>query len=109
MDPEAGLVLSGGALFGTTYEGGGRGAGTVFTLNTNGAGFRVLWNFSAGDTNAAGVWTNADGGFPEAGLAISGTNLFGTTYYGGNYGNGTVQDRHQRRGFHRSEDFFGDR
>ena len=70
--------------------GGAGGAGTVFTINTNGTGFNVLWNFSAGDTNADGIWTNADGGNPEAGLVLAGTNLFGTTYYGGSNGNGTV-------------------
>jgi len=90
VDPEAGLVLSGGALFGTTYQGGASGAGTVFTINTNGAGFKVLWNFSAGDTNADGLWTNAEGGLPESALVLSGANLFGATYHGGGYGNGTV-------------------
>ena len=90
VDPEAGLVLSGGALFGTTYTGGAAGAGTVFTINTNGSGFMVLWSFSAGETNADGLWTNADGANPEAGLVLAGTNLFGTTYNGGSNGNGTV-------------------
>jgi uncharacterized repeat protein (TIGR03803 family) len=90
VDPEAGLVLSGGVMFGTTFEGGGSGAGTVFTLGTNGSGFKVLWNFSGGDTNADNIWTNSDGANPEAGLVLSGTNLFGTTYYGGSNGSGTV-------------------
>ena len=88
--PYSGLVISGGALFGTTYEGGGAGVGAVFTINTNSTGFNVLWSFSAGETNADGIWTNADGANPEAGLVLAGTNLFGTTYYGGSNDNGTV-------------------
>ena len=88
--PYSGLVLSGGALFGATYEGGGAGVGAVFTINTNGTGFNVLWSFSAGETNADDIWTNAGGANPVAGLALAGANLFGTTYYGGSNGNGTV-------------------
>ena len=90
VGPEAGLVLSGGALFGTTYEGGESGLGTVFVINTNSTGFKVLWNFTAGDTDADGLYTNSDGADPEAGLVVSGTNLFGATYYGGSNGTGTL-------------------
>jgi uncharacterized repeat protein (TIGR03803 family) len=90
VDPEAGLLLAGGALFGTTYEGGASGAGTVFTINTNTGVFKQLWNFAAGGYNEDDVWTNADGAGLEAGLALAGTNLFGTAYYGGSNGNGTV-------------------
>jgi uncharacterized repeat protein (TIGR03803 family) len=49
-----------------------------------------LWNFSSGDTNAAGIWTNADGADLESGLVLVGTNLFGTAYQGGTNGSGTV-------------------
>jgi uncharacterized repeat protein (TIGR03803 family) len=59
-------------------------------LNTNGTGFSVLWNFSAGANNAAGILTNADGMDPEAGLTLSGTSLYGTAYLGGATGNGTL-------------------
>lgn len=89
-NPDAGLVLSGGRLFGTATAGGTGGNGTVFALGTNGAGFSVLWNFSAGATNAAGVLTNADGLDPEAGLTLSAGRLYGTTYGGGAGGNGVV-------------------
>jgi uncharacterized repeat protein (TIGR03803 family) len=44
--PEAGLVLSGSTLFGTTSAGGSGGSGTVFSLSTNGNGFTVLKSFS---------------------------------------------------------------
>jgi len=89
-DPEGGLILSGGNLYGTTYSGGIWGNGTVFSINTNGAGFTVLRSFSAGNTNAAGIYTNADGANPEAGLILSGTNLYGAAYLGGSAGSGTL-------------------
>src|ERR1019366_1796722 len=37
--PFAGLILSGGTLFGTAYYGGSLGQGTVFKVNTDGTGF----------------------------------------------------------------------
>ena len=89
-DPEAGLVLSGGMLFGTTYSGGIGGNGTVFALGTNGASFTVLKSFSAGGYNGSGVYINADGANPEAGLLLLGTNLYGAAYGGGLAGSGTL-------------------
>jgi uncharacterized repeat protein (TIGR03803 family) len=88
--PQAGLVLAAGALYGTTYQGGASGAGSIFIVNTNGTGFRILWNFSDGAANAAGIWTNADGANIQSGLVLVGTNLFGTAYQGGLNGNGTL-------------------
>lgn len=76
--PEAGLCLSGGVLYGTTQT-GGAGAGTVIKLNTNGSGFTVLHFF-----------TNSDGKSPEAELVLSGNALYGTTDAGGSASNGTV-------------------
>lgn len=81
----ADLILSDGTLYGTTQSGGGFGNGTVFAGNTDGAGFTVLHSFTA----ASGS-TNSDGLYPETGLAISGTTLFGTARSGGSFGNGTI-------------------
>jgi len=78
--PQAGLVLAGNTLFGTAYYGGISGAGTVFAVNTNGTGFTNLYSFTGG----------IDGGYPMAGLILSGNTLYGTTYHGGSSGNGTV-------------------
>ncbi len=78
-NPKAGLVLSGGILYGTAYDGGGSGAGTVFALRTDGTGFTNLHSF-----------TGADGRNPETGLVLSGNTLFGTATYGGSAGAGTV-------------------
>jgi uncharacterized repeat protein (TIGR03803 family) len=70
--PEAGLVLSGTTLYGTAYDGGTNGLGTVFAVNTDGTGFTTLHDF-----------TDGDGADPVASLILSGTTLYGTTSIGG--------------------------
>ena len=84
------LLLSGDTLYGTAYEGGGSGGGTVFAMNTNGTGFTIVHNFSRESTNSSGVYTHSDGGFPHAGLILLGNTLYGTAADGGSSGNGTV-------------------
>lgn len=83
--PSCVLVLSGNTLYGTTLSGGSAGAGTVFSLNTDGTGFTVLHSFTAQDFG-----TNSDGTTPNAGLVLSGQTLYGTASYGGSEGSGTV-------------------
>jgi uncharacterized repeat protein (TIGR03803 family) len=81
-NPEAGLVLSGNTLYGTTYGPyyGGAGYGTVFSVNTDGSSFSNVYSFTGG----------GDGAYPEAGLALAGGTLYGTASGGGSFGNGTV-------------------
>ena len=73
---------SDGALYGVARNGGTNTLGTVFKLNTDGSGYRVLYNFVGG---------TGDGAHPEAALiqASDGT-LYGTTGSGGNFGLGTI-------------------
>jgi uncharacterized repeat protein (TIGR03803 family) len=85
-DPDDGsnpsaLVLDGsGNLFGTTLGGGANGLGTVFTLKSDGTGFRLLHSFVSGD-----------GYGPGAALVLDGLgNLYGTTYSGGPSDAGTI-------------------
>jgi uncharacterized repeat protein (TIGR03803 family) len=52
--------------------------------------FTTLHNLAAGSTNVSGVYTNADGTHPFAGLVLSGTTLYGAAQDGGNWGKGTV-------------------
>jgi len=82
---------AGSILYGTTYYGGSTGNGTVFALNADGTGFKLIHTFSA-DTgyNNGGLYINSDGGNPMAGLILSGNTLYGTTHYGGSAGNGAV-------------------
>ncbi len=84
--PQAGLTLSDNTLYGTAYNGGLAGNGTVFEVNTDGSGFATLYSFSAEDANGF----NSDGANPSAGLILSGNALYGTAFDGGLAGNGTV-------------------
>jgi uncharacterized repeat protein (TIGR03803 family) len=77
--PQGGLILSGKTLYGTAKLGGSSGAGTVFAVNTDGAGFTNLHTFN-----------NSDGLNPQAGLILSDNTLYGTTSQGGSSGAGTV-------------------
>ncbi len=79
--PQAGVVVSGNALYGTAEYGGVFGKGTVFKVNTNGIGFTNLYSFTGGN----------DGDYPIAGLILSGNILYGTANAGGYFINwGTV-------------------
>ncbi|HZT44408.1 MAG TPA: choice-of-anchor tandem repeat GloVer-containing protein [Chthonomonadaceae bacterium] len=73
-NPYAGLFqASGGALYGTCYNGGANSYGTVFALNPDGSGFAVLHSFNGG----------SDGANPDGGLVLGSDGLLhGTTYYG---------------------------
>jgi len=78
--PYAGLVMDKkGNLYGTTYQGGVNGNGTVFEISPSGTE-TVLHSFAY-----------SDGASPLAGLVIDQKgNLYGTTTVGGVNGNGTV-------------------
>jgi uncharacterized repeat protein (TIGR03803 family) len=80
-NPAAGLVLSGGILYGTTYSGGDStcgvdgGCGTVFQLASNGSKWKesIIYSFQGSD----GIESLATPVFDQAG------NLYGTTFEGG--------------------------
>lgn len=81
--PEASLVQAkDGALYGTTFQGGINGSGTVFRLNTNGSDYSLVCEFDAIDVS---------GGAPKAGLIQGGDGiLYGTTFLGGEQYQGTI-------------------
>jgi uncharacterized repeat protein (TIGR03803 family) len=83
-NPYAGLVQGlDGNLYGTTYQGGVNGGGTVFKISSSGS-LTTLYNFCA-------VSGCADGELPFAGLTLATNgNFFGTTQGGGANGYGTV-------------------
>ncbi len=83
--PLAGLILdASGNLYGTTYQGGPSGDGTVFKLTKNSDGSwteTVLYSFAGG----------TDGATPYAGVTFDASgNLYGTTYSGGAFSAGAV-------------------
>jgi uncharacterized repeat protein (TIGR03803 family) len=82
--PRSDLVLdTKGNLYGTTYDGGANGKGTVFAVSPS-ATETVLYSFCA----QSGC---RDGSRPQAGLVLDAKgNLYGTTYSGGAKRRGTV-------------------
>lgn len=78
--PYAGLVMSGGALFGTTKD-SATSAGTIFRVNPDGAGFTNLYNFPS---------DGSDGAYPTCRLLAVGDILYGTAGQGGANGNGSI-------------------
>ena len=85
--PHGGITIgSGGVLYGTTYNGGTAGLGTVFSLTP--------------PAIPGGAWTesvlhsfveNGVGVFPATGVALGpGGIIYGTTGYGGPHNSGTV-------------------
>jgi uncharacterized repeat protein (TIGR03803 family) len=78
-NPYAGLVLVSNTLYGTTPNGGTNSVGTVFAVNTDATGFRILHTFD-----------DPDGANPTFGLTLSGNSLYGAAFKGGTNGNGTV-------------------
>jgi uncharacterized repeat protein (TIGR03803 family) len=79
--PEAGLILSGGSLYGTATGGGSAGYGTVFAVNTDSTAFTTLHSFTGGNGNLR---------LSTAGLIISDNSLYGTAPLGGSSGSGTL-------------------
>lgn len=81
-NPYAGLIIDGaGDLYGTTYDGGVNGYGTVFKV-ANDANHTLSTVISFNSTTGAN---------PFGGLITDATgNLYGTTQFGGPSGNGTV-------------------
>ncbi len=88
------LQASDGRLYGTTYQGGSNNLGTVFVLERDGSGFRVLHTF---DTAM----------FPFSGVIECGEGLlYGTTSSGGAHDGGTVfRIRKDGSGFEILHDF----
>ena len=84
--PCAGLLLAGNTLYGTAEFGGTNGTGALFSVSTNGLGFKNLYSFSI----SVNYGPNSDGANPQGGLILSSNILYGTARNAGTNGNGTV-------------------
>jgi len=81
QQPQGTLNLSsnGLELYGTTFGGGSNLVGTIFTINTDGTDYQIVYNFQGSN----------DGANPACGLTYVTEELFyGTTFSGGNFNSG---------------------
>ena len=77
--PEGSLIVYGNKFFGMTYAGGNNGYGLIFSFDTNGAGYKVLFNF-----------VGPNGRYPHGDLTPLGNKLFGMTERGGSHQDGNI-------------------
>jgi len=82
--PSGNLYSSGNTLYGTASGGGATTNGTVFVVNTDGSGFKVLYNFSH-----VFNLTNADGTV-RVSVILSSNTLYGVAHTGGSGGSGAL-------------------
>jgi hypothetical protein len=74
--PNGSLTVSGGSLFGMTYDGGANGYGNVFSVGANGTNYQNLVSF----TGSSGT---ANGFSAPGNVTLVGSGLYGMTLDGG--------------------------
>jgi uncharacterized repeat protein (TIGR03803 family) len=79
-NPEAGLIVDNGSLYGVTSVGGAGDHGTIFKFDLKTATLTPLYAFTGG----------SDGGSPQGTLVRSKKSFYGTTSAGGSAGRGTL-------------------
>jgi uncharacterized repeat protein (TIGR03803 family) len=84
--PYGSLTLLGNKFYGMTLNGGKNGYGTIFSINADGTGYKVLWNFD--DTGS--IAGNSNGAEPYGNLTFSGGKFYGMTSEGGAFGLGCI-------------------
>jgi uncharacterized repeat protein (TIGR03803 family) len=78
-NPQGSLLVNGSTLYGMTEFGGAFNDGVIFSVNTDGSGYKDLLDFDG-----------TNGEYPFGDLILSGGTLFGTTAFGGPAYNGTA-------------------
>ena len=82
-EPLAGLIELKGLLYGTTFDGGAHGFGSVFSFDPETGAEKVIYSFCS-------LGNCADGDEPISNLLAFGNMLYGTTPAGGAHTYGTV-------------------
>ncbi len=77
--PDGSLIMVGNKLFGMTSGGGASADGNIFSINTDGTGYKDLMDFNL-----------TNGAYPYGTLTNVGSKLFGYTYKGGSNDEGVV-------------------
>jgi len=80
-NPYGTLILNGHKLYGMTYDGGAAYSGNVFSINTDGSGYKDLWDFD----DTANYIGNSNGKYPYGSLLLVRNKLYGIA--SGGYGN----------------------
>ena len=83
--PIGGLAVAGdGSLIGTTRFGGGRSAGSVFKINSDGSGYQILYRFSTNYPAAQEPWAaltpNRDGSHLYGSASLGGAAFGGIIF-----------------------------
>src|SRR5580698_3518593 len=78
-NPQAGVLSTGGFLYGTNYSGGANSQGTVYQVDPASGSLTLLHSFAG-----------TDGSSPRCGLTKVGAWLYGCTDYGGSANNGVI-------------------
>jgi uncharacterized repeat protein (TIGR03803 family) len=79
--PFGSLAINGTNLYGMTANGGTNDDGVIFSISTSGTNFTMIHSFAGG---------TSDGEFPNEGVIVSGSTLYGTAFYGGSNNLGIV-------------------
>jgi uncharacterized repeat protein (TIGR03803 family) len=86
--PYGGVTVAGDMIYGSTINGGAGGNGTIFSMKTNGSGFKVLHSFFPA---VPGPNPNPNGeAAPYSALILADGTLYGTAVVGGSNGLGSV-------------------
>jgi len=80
-NPLGSLIAKNSTLYGMTSAAGTYNFGTIFKINKNGSGCKLIHSFAGGAS---------DGGSPKDSLVAKGSTLYGMTYGGGTYNFGTI-------------------
>ncbi len=89
-----GLLYASNRLYGAAAHGGANGSGIIFAMNTDGSRFTNLHDFSGGNYDAAGNFTNEDGTglicFASRGNVLYASASGGGSEGAGNYFSGSI-------------------